>query len=90
MFRTAGQAKIPGARWSVAAEMNEAKARFFDLIELDAGSTAELYAARGLYLDAVAGDVSFAAEDVLDFLVQELEPFWQRIEASMEGKEEGS
>ncbi len=90
LFRTAGQSKIPGARWSVAAEMNEAKARFFDLIELDAGSTAELYAARGLYLDAVAGDVPFAAEDVLDFLVKELEPFWQRIEAPIEGTEEGS
>ena len=70
--------------------MNEAKARFLDLIELDAGSTAELYAARGLYLDAVAGDVPFAAEDVLNFLVKELEPFWQRIEAPVSGLEEGS
>ena len=85
LFRTAGQVGIPGARWSVAAEMNEAKERFFDLIALDAGSTAELYAARTLYLDAVAGDLPFAADDVLDFLVGELEPFWQRIEAPVDG-----
>ncbi len=89
LFRTAEQTRIPGARWSIAAEMNEAKERFFDLIELDAGSTAELYAARALYLDAVAGDLPFAAEDVLDFLVKELEPFWQRVEAPLDGAAEG-
>ncbi len=89
LFRTAEQVPIPGVRWAVAAEMNAAKGSFLDLIELDAGSTAELYAARGLYLDAVAGDLPFAAEDVLDFLVKELEPFWQRIEAPMDGAGEG-
>ena len=85
LFRTAGQTVIPGVRWSIAGEINAARETFFDLIELDAGSTAELYAARGLYLDAVAGDLAFSAEDVLDFLVRELEPFWQRIEAPLDG-----
>ncbi len=87
LFRTAGQATIPGAKWSIAAEMEAAKGSFFDLIELDAGATAELYAARGLYLDAVAGDLPVSAEDVLDFLVRELEPFWQRIEAPLDGED---
>ena len=89
LFRTAEQTQIPGAKWSIAAEMNEAKAQFLDLIELDAGSTAELYAARALYLDAVAGDLPFAAESVLDFLVTELEPFWQRVEAISDGAASG-
>ena len=87
LFRTAGQAKIPGAKWSIAVEMEAAKGRFFDVVELDAASTAELYAARGLYLDAVAGDLPVSAEDVLDFLVKELEPFWQRIEAPVGGED---
>ena len=89
LFRTAEQMRVPGARWMIAEEMEAAQKSFFDVIEVDAGSTAELYAARALYLDAVAGDVPFSPEDVLDFLVTELEPFWQRIEAPLAKGEDG-
>ena len=78
-FRTPEQAAIPGEKWSIAAEMEAAKETFLDLIELDENSTAELYAARTLYLDAVAGDLPYQAEDVLAFLSEELGPFWRRI-----------
>ncbi len=85
LFRTAEQMRVPGARWTIAPEMEAAKKSFFDVVELDGASTAELYAARALYLDAVAGDVPFSPEDVLDFLVTELEPFWGRIEVPLDG-----
>ena len=84
-FRTAEQTRVPGAKWTIAPEMEAARGSFFDVVELDPASTAELYAARALYLDAVAGDVPFSPEDVLDYLVSELEPFWQRIAASLDG-----
>ena len=77
--------RVPGARWMIAPEMDAAKKSFFDVVELDTTSTAELYAARVLYLDAVAGDVPFSPEDVLDFLDVELEPFWRRVEAMPDG-----
>ncbi len=79
LFRTSEQAAIPGERWAIAEEIAVAKRSFFDLIELDQNMTAELYAARTLYLDAVAGDLPYRAEDVQAFLSQELDPFWQRI-----------
>ncbi len=78
-FRTTEQAPIPGPRWSIAAEITAAKENFLDLIELDAASTAELYAARTLYLDAAAGDLPYKTNEVLDFLAHELSPFWERI-----------
>ncbi len=78
-FRTTEQAPIPGPRWSIAAEVTAAKHSYLDLIELDAGSTAELYAARSLYLDAAAGDLPYQANEVLAFLAHELSPFWERI-----------
>ena len=78
-FRTPEQPPIPGEKWSVAAEVNAAKEDFLDLIELDGNSTAELYAARTLYLDAAAGDLPYRAEDVLAFLSEELAPFWRRV-----------
>ena len=78
-FRTPEQAPIPGEKWSVAAEMEAAKGKFLDLVELDGNSTAELYAARTLYLDAAAGDLPYRAEDVLAFLAEELAPFWRRV-----------
>lgn len=78
-FRTTEQAPIPGPRWSIAAELAAARENFLDLIELDADSTAELYAARTLYLDAAAGDLPYQAAEVLDFLAHELSPFWERI-----------
>ncbi len=78
-FRTPEQAAIPGERWAIAEEVATAKRSFFDLIELDDNMTAELYGARTLYLDAVAGDLPYRAEDVQAFLSRELEPFWQRI-----------
>ena len=49
------------------------------MIELDLSATAELYAARNLYLDAAAGDLPYAADEVQAFLLGELEPLWQRI-----------
>ena len=64
-FRTPEQPPVPGPRWSIAAEFNEARKSFLDVIELDVGSTAELYAARNLYLDAVAGDLPYSADEVL-------------------------
>ena len=67
-FRTGEQAPIPGLRWSIAPEVEAAKTRFFDLVELDADATAELYAARTLYLDAAAGDLPYKATEVLAFL----------------------
>jgi hypothetical protein len=54
------------------------------MLELDSNATAELYAARALYLDAVAGDMPYKAEEVLNFLGVELEPFWQRLRAPMD------
>ena len=78
-FRTTEQAPIPGPRWSIAAEVAEARKNYLDLIELDAASTAELYAARTLYLDAAAGDLPYQPGEVLDFLAHELSPFWERI-----------
>ena len=78
-FRTPEQSPIPGEKWSIAKEARAAKGEFLDLIELDENSTAELYAARTLYLDAAAGDLPYRAEDVLAFLAEELEPFWRRI-----------
>ena len=78
-FRTAEQAPVPGPRWSIAKEFNEARESFLDVIELDASATAELYAARNLYLDAAAGDLPYGADEVQEFLTAELEPFWQRI-----------
>ena len=78
-FRTPEQAPIPGPRWSIASEIEAARATFLDLIELDAGSIAELYAARTLYLDAAAGDLPFPPAEVLHFLAHELSPFWERI-----------
>ncbi len=81
-FRTSEQPPVPGPRWAIAAEFNEARASFLDVIELDASATAELYAARNLYLDAVAGDLPYAADEVQAFLAVELEPFWRRIRQS--------
>ncbi len=78
-FRTSEQPPVPGSRWAIAAEFNEARASFLDVIELDASATAELYAARNLYLDAVAGDLPYAADEAQAFLAVELEPFWRRI-----------
>ena len=78
-FRTVDQGVLPGLRWSIAAEFKEARESFLDIIELDASATAELYAARNLYLDAVAGDLPYGADEVRSFLVEELEPFWRRI-----------
>ena len=78
-FRTPEQATIPGEKWSIAGEIEAAKDQFLDLVELDGNSTAELYAARTLYLDATAGDLPYQAEDVLAFLAEELAPFWRRI-----------
>ena len=59
--------------------MTAARRAFFDLVELDDNMTAELYGARTLYLDAVAGGPHYRAEDVQAFLSRELEPFWERI-----------
>ncbi len=78
-FRTTEQAPIPGPRWGIAAEVMEARKNYLDLIELDAASTAELYAARTLFLDAAAGDLPYQPGEVLDFLAHELSPFWERI-----------
>ena len=78
-FRTAEQPPLPGPRWSIAAELREARRGFLDVIELDAAETAELYAARNLYLDAVAGDLPYAPAEVQAFLAGDLEPLWQRI-----------
>ncbi len=78
-FRTPEQSLLPGPRWSIAAEFNAARKKFLDVIELDAGETAELYAARNLYLDAAAGDLPYDADEVQTFLTSDLEPFWRRI-----------
>ena len=78
-FRTAGQPPLPGPRWSIAAEWREARKSFLEVIELDAAETAELYAARNLYLDAAAGDLPYAAAEVQTFLAGDLEPLWRRI-----------
>lgn len=78
-FRTPEQVPIPGEKWIIASEFADARRTFLDLVELDRNMTAELYAARTLYLDAAAGDLPYSAQEVQAFLAEELSPFWERV-----------
>jgi hypothetical protein len=78
-FRTPELAPIPGRRWQVAEEIEQAMRRHLRIEILDLSRVTELYAARELYADAVQGDVAFSPEAVLDFLRERLQPWWQKL-----------
>src|SRR5690606_36738734 len=48
-FRTADQPPVPGPRWVVAAEIEEAKRKDLHLITLTSEEAAALYAAKDLF-----------------------------------------
>jgi hypothetical protein len=78
--RTCEQTPIPAERWEIADELRAASHSFLEIPVLETAEIAMLYAGRTLYLDAVAGDLPYPKEEVVAFLVRELEPFWQRLE----------
>lgn len=64
----------PG-RWKIAAEIENAKSSYLRV----RNETAELYAARDLFAEAVQGNVPFKGDEVLTFLGEQLMPWWNRL-----------
>jgi len=79
LFRTPEQPVIPGAKWKIAPVMDQAKKRYFHIMQLEKPELAELYAAHDLHVDAGEGNIPFQRHEVLEFIRQELAPFWERI-----------
>jgi hypothetical protein len=48
-------------------------------VDLNRNETAELYAARELFAEAVQGNVAFKGDEVLTFLGEQLMPGWNRL-----------
>ncbi|MGH9196175.1 MAG: hypothetical protein ACRD1T_10595, partial [Acidimicrobiia bacterium] len=70
---------IPG-RWpKIGPRIDEAKRRFLHVLPLHPDEVKLIYAAHELHSDAIQGDIEFAAQEVLDFLRDELNRVWKRI-----------
>ncbi|MGQ0443607.1 MAG: hypothetical protein ACT4O2_00390 [Beijerinckiaceae bacterium] len=70
---------IPG-RWpKIGPRIEEAKRRFLHILPLHPDEVKLIYAAHELHSDAIQGDIEFAAQEVLDFLRDELNRVWKRI-----------
>jgi hypothetical protein len=77
-LRTAELNPTPG-RWKIAAEIENAKSSYLRVVDLNRNETAELYAARELFAEAVQGNVPFKGDEVLTFLGEQLMPWWNRL-----------
>ncbi len=84
-FRTPEQAAIPGEKWAVRAEIEEARRETLDLVRLSPEELAELYAARDLFAEAAQGDIDYTTEQVLGFLREELGGWWGRLRGAVGG-----
>ncbi|MGV3533996.1 MAG: hypothetical protein ACO1QR_16630 [Chthoniobacteraceae bacterium] len=78
-FRTADQPPVPGPRWVVAAEIEEAKRKDLHLITLTSEEAAALYAAKDLFAAAAQGDIPYTEDEVFAFLRTQLAPWWTRL-----------
>ncbi len=70
---------IPGKWPKVGPRIEEAKRRFLHVLPLHPDEVKLIYAAHELHSDAIQGDIEFAAQEVLDFLRDELNRVWTRI-----------
>ncbi len=52
---------------------------YLRVVDLNRNETAELYAARELFAEAVQGNVPFKDDEVLTFLGEQLMPWWNRL-----------
>jgi hypothetical protein len=77
-LRTAELNPTPG-RWKIAAEIENAKSSYLRVVDLNRNETAELYAARELFAEAVQRNVPFKGDEVLTFLGEQLMPWWNRL-----------
>ena len=55
------------------------KSSYLRVVDLNRNETAELYAARELFAEAVQGNVPFKGDEVLTFLGEQLMPWWNRL-----------
>jgi hypothetical protein len=78
-FRAPYQPPIPPSTWKSAGEINAAKATCLHIVQLSLEDLAALYAARDLYAEAAQGDVPATPDEVMEFLVKELAPWWSRL-----------
>ncbi len=87
-FRTPEQRPIPNPEWNCAGEIDAAKAKYLQILELTVEDIAELYAAKELFADAAQGDIGYSADEVLAFLREKLAPWWQRFPAPISSTDE--
>ena len=80
-FRTPDLGKIPKPSWKAAGEIIEkALARNLELIYLTPQETADLYAARDLYNEALAGNADgYSGSEVLEFMINQLGTWRERL-----------
>lgn len=80
MLRTYGMPVIPKPTWGkIGPEISAAKKEYLEIIELDKNSVIEIYAAYKLYRDSVEADISYTGEEVLEFIRNKLQWFWNMI-----------
>ncbi|MDM8537008.1 hypothetical protein QUF70_09665 [Desulfobacterales bacterium HSG17] len=78
-IRTRELKKIPGEKWKIAELINNAKQQYLCIISLTKDETAELYAGYDLYIDAGEGNIPFKRHEILAFLKEKLDFFWEKI-----------
>jgi hypothetical protein len=83
VFRTPDLKPIPRPKWSVAkSHIEEAKKKGFRVVALSVDEVCELHGARELYSNALQGNISYEAAEVLKFLKAKFEPWFDRYSQS--------
>lgn len=83
-FRTPDLKTIPVKTWLVIApQIDDAKSKFLDIIHFNKDSMYKLYAGYDLFMDASEGNLKCTKEDATDFLVKELQWFWECIQRDL-------
>ena len=83
VFRTPDLKPIPRPTWGVAAtQVNEAQNRGLRVVALSLDEVCELHAARELYSNALQGNISYEAGEVLEWLKNKFRPWLSRYSQS--------
>jgi hypothetical protein len=83
VFRTPDLKAIPRPTWDVAKkQIEEAQKKGLRIVPLSPDEVCELHAARELYSNALQGNISYEAAEVLHWLKSRFEPWFDRYSQS--------